>query len=290
MLVKSCDTKRAFMFRLRNKLIFTNRKSEVISILKDYEEFFEVGISEGKTEKELCAEFGDPQVIINELNSESSNLLLDETLLKRRLILKYFVGFFLIITLIISLISVFKYGITFELSMLILPIFVLGIWFILSGMFINSSNFLHGINYKSKFKDIYFIIILILINVSIFIFMNNTLYMWSIGNGNPFNIPISSLGFFVMVILHILVLINLIIAFVGLGFMYTYSLLYYSTFIVSLGSILSFLCYIKVMRTLANISEFKQMIFVSILPFLFSLFISLLFNFYFKLRYKEEYI
>ena len=59
-----------YLINLKSDLSAKLSKNEVLEILNDYEEYFETGLSEGKTEKELIDEFGSPGTILNELLRE----------------------------------------------------------------------------------------------------------------------------------------------------------------------------------------------------------------------------
>jgi uncharacterized membrane protein len=48
-------------------------KQQTNDILADYTEFFDTGIADGKSESELCAEFGSPESVAKELFSNYTN-------------------------------------------------------------------------------------------------------------------------------------------------------------------------------------------------------------------------
>ncbi len=56
-------TRKAFMRALRRALAWRLPPAEVRSVLTDYEGFFAVGAAEGKTEAELCRQFGQPRQV-----------------------------------------------------------------------------------------------------------------------------------------------------------------------------------------------------------------------------------
>lgn len=284
---KLCVTKRQFMYQLRNKLILKNNANEIINILKDYEEFFETGLSRGKTEEELCIEFGNPQNIIDDMNVESNNSHSCFNIFKLS-ITKLFSIFFLSIITSIYLLSVYYNHNIVSISVAIIFLFVVGLWYVISGKFVISSIFLHYTNNKSGFNKPYLSIVLMVINVGVFFFIKNIIPRWA-SNKIPFNISPSQLGSYVDIMLFIIILIDLVIVLYSLWNMYVHSLLYYSVVIVCFGSICTILCYINVIHKITNINEYKDMITFSIIPFLFGLVLSLLFMLYFRLRYRGEY-
>ena len=60
-------TQAEFMAKLKKQLKRKVMLTEQRQILSDYCEYFDVGLSDGKTEQQLAAEFGDPKIIVNEL-------------------------------------------------------------------------------------------------------------------------------------------------------------------------------------------------------------------------------
>lgn len=59
-----------YLSQLETALRKKYREQQVRDILADYEEFFATGIAEGKSEEELCAEFGPPEQAARELKDE----------------------------------------------------------------------------------------------------------------------------------------------------------------------------------------------------------------------------
>jgi uncharacterized membrane protein len=59
-----------YLSQLETALRKKYREQQVQDILSDYEEFFATGIAEGKSEEELCAEFGPPEQAARELKDE----------------------------------------------------------------------------------------------------------------------------------------------------------------------------------------------------------------------------
>ncbi len=63
-------TQAEFMSTLNKQLRFRVTLSEREQILSDYAEYFDAGRSEGKSEQQLAAEFGEPKTIVGELMNE----------------------------------------------------------------------------------------------------------------------------------------------------------------------------------------------------------------------------
>ncbi len=70
-------TKKSFLRALKLRLCLRLPPDEVRDVIQDYESFFSSGIAEGKTEAELCLEFGSPkQVAGNVLKEEDGRTTL----------------------------------------------------------------------------------------------------------------------------------------------------------------------------------------------------------------------
>ncbi len=63
--------RKAFLMRLRLYLAPLLPPDEVRDVISEYDSFFSAGIAEGKTEKELCREFGTPSQIARNMLSEA---------------------------------------------------------------------------------------------------------------------------------------------------------------------------------------------------------------------------
>jgi len=64
------QSRKTFLRRLRLYLAPLLPPDEVRDVISDYDSFFSAGIAEGKTEKELCVEFGAPSQIARNMVSE----------------------------------------------------------------------------------------------------------------------------------------------------------------------------------------------------------------------------
>lgn len=65
-----CKTRKKFIKMLRNALLWRYNSNEIQDIISDYDGFFAAGLEQGKTEAELCSEFGDPEDIAKSLDIE----------------------------------------------------------------------------------------------------------------------------------------------------------------------------------------------------------------------------
>ena len=62
-----CRNKQEYLRELSRELKSYFKKKDVKNIILDYEEFFDAGISEGKSEVEICEDFGDVQNLARDI-------------------------------------------------------------------------------------------------------------------------------------------------------------------------------------------------------------------------------
>ncbi len=65
-------TRRTYLDELMKELSKKMEITEASNIIADYEEFFQSGLAEGKSEEDLCVEFGNPTVLAREIISDKS--------------------------------------------------------------------------------------------------------------------------------------------------------------------------------------------------------------------------
>ena len=66
-------TQKQYLDKLRNSLRFRLSEVDIDDILSDMQECFEAGISEGKTEEEICIGLGSPKEAAASLINEQKN-------------------------------------------------------------------------------------------------------------------------------------------------------------------------------------------------------------------------
>ena len=63
----SCETKQEYLYELSRELRGYFKKQEVKNIVDDYSEFFDAGVSDGKSEAQICEEFGNVQNLARDI-------------------------------------------------------------------------------------------------------------------------------------------------------------------------------------------------------------------------------
>lgn len=66
-------TKKEYLKELKKKLQFKMNQEEVAGILRDYDEFFEIGLEKEKSEQVISTELGNPKGVANRLIEEMGN-------------------------------------------------------------------------------------------------------------------------------------------------------------------------------------------------------------------------
>ena len=95
-----CRTKKEYLRELSRELANYFKKKDVRNIISDYEEFFDAGISEGKSEIEICGEFGDIQNLAREIAENQVDV--KPKILKKGYLTAGILGLFLLFTLYLS--------------------------------------------------------------------------------------------------------------------------------------------------------------------------------------------
>ncbi len=70
--MKEISTRKSFFKQLNKELRHRYDKKDAINVLKDYDEFFNIEMEQGKSEEEVCAVLGNPSAIAQSLSAELS--------------------------------------------------------------------------------------------------------------------------------------------------------------------------------------------------------------------------
>lgn len=272
-----CKTRKKFIKMLRNALLWRYNSNEIQDIISDYDGFFAAGLEQGKTEAELCSEFGDPEDIAKSLDIElkakrsffrySSNRMISGTA---------------IATAIILILLYYSFRKPFHPS----RIYIASVLVVLSGMAIwtaigGRQYTLHGYAAsKGTFRKELLLIphcILVLITCSILALMrsivrSNTVYP-------PFGLDISQTGPFIRDSLYFVLIISLCILFFGMYRCRRCSTLYYSLVLHGIGSAVSILTLLNALKWIHDISQYVKLVNLSMLPWIMSVICSAVFVF-----------
>lgn len=149
-------TKGKYLRSLRNKLRFKFPQSTINSVIKDYDEYFEVGIANKQTIEEMTISIGSPLEVAKSLEDERDNFALVKS------VLRLFIGIMFIYYSYFFAYSTISNTLIVSISSMIVITGPLGIWLILGGDFShNSIQDLRKIPFSSHMKKITFVTVLL---------------------------------------------------------------------------------------------------------------------------------
>ena len=64
--------KEKYLKQVRDRMLFRHSHRDISSTLEDLNLYFESGTTDGRTEEELCDEFGDPQQFVCEISQDKA--------------------------------------------------------------------------------------------------------------------------------------------------------------------------------------------------------------------------
>ncbi|MCK8059038.1 MULTISPECIES: HAAS domain-containing protein [unclassified Fusibacter] len=119
--------KRTYLFKLRSKLLWSHSRKDINSILFDYNEYFTVGLSNGKTEEELIKDLGSPLDVVNALSDER------DVWAPFKLIIRVLIGFMITFYTYAYVTEVSSVANGVGLHLLFTMISPIGLWLLLGG-------------------------------------------------------------------------------------------------------------------------------------------------------------
>lgn len=175
-------TKRKYLRSLRNKLRFKFSQSTINSVVKDYDEYFEVGTSNKQSIEEMIVNIGTPSEVAKSLEEERDNLAL------LKYIFRIFIGVIFIYYSCFFASHIISKATIVTISSLIVITGPLGMWLILDGDFSYSSiQDLREVLYNRLNKKItVFTVLLYLCSI---IFITGSAYYFTVHHQLPFLLP-----------------------------------------------------------------------------------------------------
>ncbi|MDF2538875.1 MAG: hypothetical protein K0S76_1896 [Herbinix sp.] len=269
--------KKTFMRKLAIALHWNYNSSDIEDILNDYHEFFLAGITEGKTENELCTEFGKPKEIANNIRKESirkkaGNISITTLL---RLILAIIIFAFLLLTFYYT-----NANTNMILDSIISSIIIVfPLWFVLGGeIFKVYCYFYQSSNNKKKIVLLH--ILLVLCACMTYLFIAFSIKDWNSIYVQTLEFNLYEIGPFVTGIFFFLIGIGLLIFLYSLYGFYNYSLQYYTVICHCIGYISFFLCLINSQHQLDDVSRINDILSKTIFPYGAGLLMAILFAIY----------
>lgn len=280
--------KKEFMQNLKNTLLFKYDYNEVKDILYDYEEFFTIGLSEGKSEDELCEQFGNIKKIAADLSLELKQKTTLNRSLPAKLLARLFIATAFLIFTITYVIGLAPNTDMIRNSVIGVLFFITGAWFILGGGLasIPSTSYQSSLNYHKLFIAMH-----IALSVLIFVFyliLRDLETGWMTFVRPPFNIPIDKLGSFTLNTIYCLIVLVAILFIYSLFCFYHSSVFSFTVTCHCIGCLVFLLCSRNILLGLADISAYKTTLTLCLLPYVASIILALLFSAFISFLHKRR--
>lgn len=163
-------TQKRFLQALRMTLFWQVSRSESEEILDDYTEFFISGLAEGKTEEELCKQFGRPSMIVRRLADGERQKLPIGKLFLAGLLLSTLVALFFPLLFVLPSPFVNMHGISYiistSLSTIVAPLLI---WFFMEGLLPHTTENKPSHQQKGRFLPSILFLFLLLCDVVLFL-------------------------------------------------------------------------------------------------------------------------
>jgi len=188
--------KSKYLFLLRNKLLWKHSTRDINSIIFDYNEYFNIGLSNGKSENDMVIDLGSPTIVAKSLEDER------DVSAPIKLLVRFSLGFMLILFTYIYLINVYDDINIIGVSLIFTILTPIGIWLLVGG----DLRYKHIENLKislSMFKKLIIMLAIFLVvaivNVTLIIF--TVKYIFAQGK-LPFGIPNANSRIFLFSLFH----------------------------------------------------------------------------------------
>lgn len=179
-------TKREFLRKLRKLLLWKYDSREIVDIMRDYEEYFDIALEKGKSETDIIRELGEPLEIVRtikeEMNRKERVLVFNRKSFGRNVLAVFLI--MLTLAMLVNIKSDLGIDRFWILAGIYLPVISLGVWFLLGGRYF-SMGFLEEERQTGKEKAFYAVhglfILCMLLSAGIFIALTyNFLGIWNL--------------------------------------------------------------------------------------------------------------
>ncbi len=281
--MKYSISKRKFMNELHWNLLWKYEKNDIKDIMEDYEEYFDIGLLEGKNEEDICRELGSPVELVGAILLETPK---SKSYINKR-ILQPLILSIIMLSIITYLIVTINDNKNMVMAVCFLtPIVTIGLWKLLDGVLLSLSWLSHSENKKNLSKILVYHLLHILLALSLFWFMKFEVLTWGI-HKNPYGMEMWEIGPFVTNILYGIIFILFSLLLFGL-YKYSKTSMYYFTIVIhEIGMIGTIFCFINTIHKIDNLSNYKEYINLDFLPYLISILVGIIYTFYCNKLVKE---
>lgn len=249
-------TQKAFIDKLQRLMLWKYSNKEILDILNDYKEYFEVGFEKGKTEIQLCQELGNPRDIVRALDSERK---IEVAMTKKRRRLNFRVLLSILLCVLTGYIlfvpshNDYNY-IIYEMT-LFEPVLIIAIWLILGK---NTWIEYQQVKVNDR-RIIFFHILYLVVDLFIYIFLKQVVVVQENGK-YIFGLVAEDIGPISVLLMKTLIVGLLITSMYALYQYRHYSRIYYSVFCHSVGIIGVLASYIKLVTVLVDATYYFRWI------------------------------
>jgi uncharacterized membrane protein len=265
--MKSLSNKSSFMYELNWELLWKYDKKEAKDIIDDYEEYFELGLLDGKSEEDICKELGSPLDLVRAIFPETTKF--------RRYINKKILHRFILAFVMLSIITYLIVTLDDNKHMvltvcLLTPFVIIGLWTLFGDPLYSLSWFSSSESKKNLSKLLVYHLFHTLLILSLFWFMKFEILTWGIKK-SPFGMEMFEIGPFVTNILYGIIIILISLLFFGVHKYIKTSIYYFSIIVHEIGIIGTIICYMNTMYKIDESSKYKEYVNLDLLPYLISI-------------------
>lgn len=254
--MKKITTRQVFFMQLKKKLQFKYNKEEISGVLSDYAEFFDIEMSQGKSEREVCSLLGNPVDIVQSLGGEmQTNHPFPINIFSKEVILRSI--FAAIFCFILSYI-VYKSDKAYDAAMLtdlliILPVLAMFLWMSLKKYGYTFTKTISLRNTIGKVGAVHLICFFMLL--FLFVFLND---MVTEKEKLIFNLKQEQIGNFMTGILYLSLAIFFSIIIFGIFNFQKDPFSYFSVICHGLGAFVITLYHINVLHSLSDSATYSR--------------------------------
>lgn len=285
--------KKEYLKELKKKLRFKMKQEEVASIIRDYDEFFEIGLEKGKSEQVIRTELGNPNDVANRLLEEMDNKNDFFLLSIRKSMIRN--GFIMLLLFICGMgfIKVSKWG--YPIYVAVIGYFVVALLLL---AIINRVAFKHPIPIaslilkKNEKKELLllhsvFLFITFILMVGFFIISGNA-FLEYVDRLAKLNKNIYYIGPIIGNTLYILVgIIGIILILTVFKIRKNGTFIYYSLIFHGLGIIVMILEYKGILHSLSTVEFFRQFVLQVNIIYIETLIVCICLLFLYRRRIKD---
>lgn len=271
-----------FISELYLRLLWKCSKRERLEILHDMKEYFEIALSSGKTEKEICDELGSPKDVIRRIEKEEKQQEPNDTYTLEWL--GRSIAAFAAVAILGFLITQLGH-INFVILSLLMPVEGCLIWYIFGGKYFSSAWLMEKQETELK-KILVLHIVYFIISISAaFYFINSSFdcekWMWFVKEPSKYGLCLKNILLTVALLFVVMYVINM-------ASFHKYTIAWYSLAIHAIGSICMIFGFLHMLSRISDPIQIIPMFIKSMLIYAEGVILALGFLYYSHKLIKKE--